>query len=63
MAKKIAEPTLRPKEKAFLVGVEIYGADNLLNLQDSLTELALLGETAGLEIVGQTTQTYGKTKC
>ena len=56
MAKKIAEPTLRPKEKAFLVGVEIYGADNLLNLQDSLTELALLGETAGLEIVGKTTQ-------
>lgn len=56
MAKKIAEVTLSPKEKAFLVGVEIYGADNLLNLQDSLTELTLLGETAGLEIVGQTTQ-------
>jgi len=60
MAKKIAEPTLRPKEKAFLVGVEIYGADTLLNLQDSLTELALLGETAGLEIVGQTTQNMEK---
>ena len=60
MAKKIAEPTVRPKEKAFLVGVEIYGADNLLNLQDSLTELALLGETAGLEIVGQTTQNMEK---
>ena len=56
MAKKTAETTLLPKEKAFLVGVEIYGVDNLLNLQDSLIELALLGETAGLEIIGQTTQ-------
>jgi GTP-binding protein HflX len=56
MAKKSPETTLRPREKAFLVGVEIRGNDNILTLQDSLTELALLGETSGLEIVGQSTQ-------
>ncbi len=60
MAKKTPELTLRPKEKAFLVGVEIRGEENLLILEDSLTELALLGETAGLEIVGQVTQSMVK---
>jgi GTPase len=56
MAKKVAEPTLRPRERAFLVGVEIHGADQLLSLEDSLNELALLADTAGLEVVGQSTQ-------
>src|SRR4030042_2729488 len=56
MAKKNSEPTLRPRERAFLVGVEIRGEEHLLTLQDSLTELALLGETAGLQVVGQSTQ-------
>ncbi len=56
MAKKNPEYTLRPREKAFLVGVEIRGEDHLLTLQDSLAELALLGETAGLQVVGQSTQ-------
>jgi len=60
MAKKTPETTLRPREKAFLVGVEIRGDNHLLRLQDSLTELALLGETAGLEIVGQLTQHLDK---
>jgi GTPase len=60
MAKKTPETTLRPREKAFLVGVEIRGDNHLLTLQDSLTELALLGETAGLEIVGQSTQHLDK---
>jgi len=56
MAKKIPEFTQRPREKAFLVGVEIRGEEQMLSLKDSLKELALLGETAGLEIVGQSTQ-------
>ena len=56
MAKKIPEFTLRPRERAFLVGVQIRGEDHLLTLQDSLTELGLLGETAGLQVVGQSTQ-------
>jgi len=56
MAKNIPELTLRPRERAFLVGVEIRGEEQLLTLQESLTELALLGETAGLLVVGQSTQ-------
>jgi GTP-binding protein HflX len=56
MAKKSAEPTLKPREKAFLVGVEIRGEEQILSLEDSLTELALLGETAGLQVVGQSSQ-------
>jgi len=56
MAKKLPEPTLLPRERALLVGVQIYGQENLLSLEDSLAELALLADTAGLEVVGQTTQ-------
>lgn len=48
--------TISPRERAFLVGVEIRGEPALLPLQDSLTELALLAETAGLDVVGQVTQ-------
>jgi GTP-binding protein HflX len=60
MAKKLPEPTLRPRERAFLVGVEIRGEENLLLLDDSLAELALLAETAGLSVVGQSTQHLDK---
>jgi GTP-binding protein HflX len=60
MAKKISESTLVPREKAFLVGVEIRGEEHLLSLQDSLSELALLGETAGLQVVGRSTQHLDK---
>jgi GTP-binding protein HflX len=56
MAKKIAQPTLPPRERAFLVGVERRGEPSLLTLEESLEELALLAETAGLEVVGETTQ-------
>lgn len=56
MTKKQPEPTIRPRERAFLVGVEIRGSEHLLSLDDSLTELELLAETAGLNVVGQATQ-------
>jgi len=56
MAKKIPEPTLQPKERAFLVGVELFQQPGLLTLDGSLTELALLADTAGLEVVGELTQ-------
>ncbi|MGD9092782.1 MAG: GTPase HflX [Anaerolineales bacterium] len=56
MSKKHPEPTLRPIERAFLVGTEVRGEENLLSLQDSITELALLADTAGLDVVGQATQ-------
>lgn len=56
MAPKLPEPTIRPRERAFLVGVEWRKEDDLLSLDDSLTELALLAETAGLDVVGEATQ-------
>ncbi|MBI4927840.1 MAG: GTPase HflX, partial [Anaerolineae bacterium] len=56
MAKKVPESTRAPKERTFLVGVSIRSDENLLNLEDSLEELALLADTAGLDVVGQTTQ-------
>jgi GTP-binding protein HflX len=56
MSKKIAEPTSRPRERAFLVGVELFGESQLLTLEDSLAELALLADTAGLDVVGEITQ-------
>jgi GTPase len=56
MAKKTPHPTQPPREKTFLVGVDIYKEQRLLSVEDSLTELALLSDTAGLEVVGELTQ-------
>lgn len=56
MAKKTTEETRPPREKAFLVGVEIRNEPMLLRLEDSLEELALLSDTAGLDVVGEATQ-------
>jgi len=56
MSKKTPEPTASPRERTFLVGVEIFGQDRLLTLEDSLVELSLLAETAGLEVIGELTQ-------
>src|SRR5512142_1960396 len=60
MSKKVAEPTRPPREKAFMVGVELRSEPSLLSLDDSLEELALLADTAGLEVVGETTQKLDK---
>ena len=56
MSKKKTEPTLPPRERAFLVGVEFKGQRTILALNDSLAELALLADTAGLDVVGELTQ-------
>lgn len=56
MSKKLTESTQMIKERTILVGVDILGSKDLLTLDDSLAELELLSETAGLEIVGITTQ-------
>jgi GTPase len=56
MAKKAPELTRLPKERAFLVGAELKNEPSILPLDDSMAELALLAETAGLEVVGETTQ-------
>jgi GTP-binding protein HflX len=56
MSKRTPEQTASPRERTFLVGVEIYGQEQILTLEDSLAELALLADTAGLEVVGELTQ-------
>jgi GTP-binding protein HflX len=43
-------------ELAILIGVELRAEKQLHTLEDSLDELALLADTAGLEIAGETTQ-------
>ena len=53
---KHALPTESPKERAFLVGVEIARDAGLLSVEDSLQELTLLAETAGLDVVGSAKQ-------
>jgi GTP-binding protein HflX len=56
LVKKNPKPTTRSRERAFLVGVEIHSSHGLLSMWDSLNELALLADTAGLNVIGQTTQ-------
>jgi GTPase len=43
-------------ERAFLVGVQVRGDRALLTTEDSLKELALLADTAGMVVIGQATQ-------
>jgi GTP-binding protein HflX len=52
--------TAPPRERAFMVGTEIYDSDPLLNVEESLDELARLADTAGINVVGQTTQRFEK---
>ena len=56
MSKKTPEITHPPTERAFLVGVNLRSESGLLSLDESMAELALLCETAGLEVVGETIQ-------
>ncbi len=49
-------PTISPRERALLVGVEIDGQPGLLPMSASLRELALLARTASLDVVGETGQ-------
>ena len=56
MTKRTPELTERPRERAFLIGVELRGQEGLLSISDSLAELGMLASTAGLNVVGQTTQ-------
>jgi len=53
---KTSLPTIQPRERAFLVGVDLNRQNDLLSLDDSLNELTLLADTAGLDVVGQATQ-------
>jgi GTP-binding protein HflX len=53
---KLIKKTQNPRERAFLVGVELFDQDNILTLNDSLQELNRLAHTAGLKVVGYETQ-------
>lgn len=44
------------RESTFLVGVALKGSHPLMTIDESLEELALLADTAGLEVVGQARQ-------
>ncbi len=50
------ESLIAVRERAFLVGLGLRGSRPLLSVEDSLQELALLADTAGMEVVGQTWQ-------
>ena len=56
MAKRNPQPTNPPRERAFLVGVDLFKQKAFLSLEDSLAELALLSDTSGLDVVGELTQ-------
>ncbi len=49
-------PTTPLSERAFLVGMAEKGSQPLLSIGESLEELALLVQTAGMEVVGQAYQ-------
>jgi GTPase len=48
--------TSTPTERGFLVGAAVRGTRPLIGLEDSLDELELLAQTAGIEVVGRATQ-------
>ncbi|HEU5011178.1 MAG TPA: GTPase HflX [Roseiflexaceae bacterium] len=48
--------TKAPRERAFLVGAELTGGRSAWSAEDSLEELALLADTAGLDVVGSAYQ-------
>lgn len=55
MADRFEESLYEP-EKAYLVAASVRGSRPLLSMDDSLSELALLADTAGMVVVGQATQ-------
>ena len=48
--------TATRQERALLVGAEVYGNREAWHIDDSLDELALLADTAGLRVVGTVSQ-------
>ena len=52
--------TAPPRERAFLVGVELRESHPLLPVEDSLDELERLADTAGIDVVGQAIQRIDK---
>ncbi len=57
---ELREDLLVTRERAFLVGAAVKGGHSLLGIEDSLDELALLAETAGMEVCGRASQQVGR---
>jgi len=60
MAKKNPESTRSRKERAILVGIDIFGQQSFMTFEESLEELSLLADTAGLEVIGESSQSLSK---
>jgi GTP-binding protein HflX len=60
MPKPDTLPTNRQNEKAIIVGVDIYNQEELLSVNDSLDELELLANTAGIEVICRETQNLNR---
>ncbi len=60
MARKVIAVTNSYQERAIAVGVEIGKPNSIYTLEDSLNELCLLAQTAGIEVVATTTQRLDK---
>jgi GTP-binding protein HflX len=56
MMNKNSIPTTLPQDRAFLVGVELFNQEQILSLDDSLLELEMLADTAGLKVIGKSSQ-------
>lgn len=56
MSKEVTFPVQEPTERGYLVGVELKREKSIWRAEDSLAELAQLARTAGIEVVGSTTQ-------
>ena len=54
--REVSFPTLPPIERAFLVGAELKRPRSEFPIEDSLDELALLAQTAGMLVVGRAAQ-------
>ncbi len=52
--------TAQAKPRAYLVGLEVFAEHSPWSAQDSLAELLLLADTAGIEVVGTTYQKLTK---
>lgn len=50
--------TIRPSERALLIGAELKHGRPLLPVEESLDELSRLADTAGLEVVGRVWQRF-----
>lgn len=54
------EEILQKRERAIIIGANVRGGRPLLSLEDSLDELELLAQTAGIDVIERVTQTVNQ---